>query len=93
MFKKKSETELGDYATIKENISQVLSSQLEEDRAIAACLIIRSCNKDKEKVGWFYFKISLKCWIFPNNLLQNVRYFSTVDWFNVLESEYIISFL
>lgn len=35
----------------KQNIKTFLYEQLEEERGLTACLIIQSCNKNKEKVS------------------------------------------
>lgn len=38
------------YDEIKKQIREFLYSQMEEDRAISSCIIIHTCNKNKEKV-------------------------------------------
>ncbi|KAK4320026.1 hypothetical protein Pmani_009094 [Petrolisthes manimaculis] len=43
--------EVAPYDDIKKHIREFLYSQIEEDAAISACLIIHTCNKNKEKVG------------------------------------------
>ncbi|XP_042865758.1 UBX domain-containing protein 6-like [Penaeus japonicus] len=43
--------EVATYEEIKRQIREFLFSQIEEDKAIAACLIIQTCNKNKEKVN------------------------------------------
>lgn len=42
--------EVATYEEIKRQIREFLFSQIEEDKGIAACLIIQTCNKNKEKV-------------------------------------------
>ncbi|CAL4169354.1 unnamed protein product, partial [Meganyctiphanes norvegica] len=42
--------EVSTYQEIKENIRAFLHAQVAEDAGISACLIIHTCNKDKEKV-------------------------------------------
>lgn len=43
--------EVAPYDEIKRQIQDFLYNQMEEDMAISACLIIHTCNKNKEKVG------------------------------------------
>lgn len=42
--------EVAPYDDIKRQIREFLYSQIEEDAAISACLIIHTCNKNREKV-------------------------------------------
>ncbi|ROT83057.1 UBX domain-containing protein 6 [Penaeus vannamei] len=43
--------EVATYEEIKRQIREFLFSQIEEDKGIAACLIIQTCNKNKEKIN------------------------------------------
>uniref|UniRef100_A0A6A7FXP5 UBX domain-containing protein 6-like n=2 Tax=Hirondellea gigas TaxID=1518452 RepID=A0A6A7FXP5_9CRUS len=43
--------DIGKYDTIKTGIRELLYSQLGEDKGVAACLIIHTCNKGIEKVS------------------------------------------
>lgn len=43
--------EVASYDEIKKQIREFLYSQMEEDRAISSCIIIHTCNKNKEKVS------------------------------------------
>ncbi|XP_050735790.1 UBX domain-containing protein 6-like [Eriocheir sinensis] len=42
--------EVASYDEIKKQIRDFLYSQIEEDRAISSCIIIHTCNKNKEKI-------------------------------------------
>lgn len=42
--------EVASYEEIKKQIRDFLYSQMEEDQAISSCIIIHTCNKNKEKV-------------------------------------------
>lgn len=43
--------EVATYDEIKKQIKEFLYSQVEEDRGISSCLIIHTCNKNKDKVN------------------------------------------
>ncbi|MPC10104.1 UBX domain-containing protein 6 [Portunus trituberculatus] len=43
--------EVASYEEIKKQIRDFLYSQMEEDRAISSCIIIHTCNKNKEKIN------------------------------------------
>ncbi|XP_068223845.1 UBX domain-containing protein 6-like isoform X2 [Palaemon carinicauda] len=43
--------EIATYNEIKQQIKEFLFSQVEEDKGVSSCLIIHTCNKNKEKVN------------------------------------------
>lgn len=43
--------EVASYEEIKKQIRDFLYSQMEEDRAISSCIIIHTCNKNKDKIN------------------------------------------
>lgn len=51
-------SEVAPYDTIRDGIKAVLYSQLEEDQALSACMIIHTCNKGHDKVSFLPYIIS-----------------------------------